>query len=263
MSEIRFIMKTVWKFFVDNLDTLLAVALSIVAAVLGVFGGIQFQNQLLSAIAATLGLLAYALIRERNSRANLLKMIEGLRPDYGAGAFLKDRSSYVPFDRLIESAQYVGLVGPSLVNLFLPWKDYFQTTKLEAHGAEIQAAIIDPDSPIVESAAACINISPEGLRQEIQNTLIQANSILEKQRTTQRGTFELRLLKANPNYSMILIDPDKPHGTILVEFIGYHAGLHKRPHIELHKERDGAWYEHFLEQYRELLENGNTYLSKK
>lgn len=69
-------MRNLLKAFINNLDTLLAVILSIVAAVFGTFG--LFENALLPAIAASIGLVATGIMRDRYTRANLISEIRKL-----------------------------------------------------------------------------------------------------------------------------------------------------------------------------------------
>jgi hypothetical protein len=76
------------------------------------------------------------------------------------------------------------------------------------------------------------------------------------------GTIELRQMQVNPNYSMVLIDPDKPNGKIFIEFIGYQMRLHDRPHIELTRQHDREWFEKYLLQYHALWQHSQIMVDK-
>lgn len=172
-----------------------------------------------------------------------------------------DRSGYVPFNDLTASAQTICLVGPSLVNLFNQWSTYFHDLKLNQHGATIQAIILDPQSSAVKSAADCVSQSPDTIKNEIKNTKLLVDSILKNNGGLKKGKLELRTLSTYVNFSMVLVDPDMPNGKIIVEFIGYHAGLHNIPHVELTRSKDKEWYQFFLQQYKELYRDSKVALA--
>ncbi len=245
-------LRKLWTQVIDNLDSALAIIISIFAAFYGLFSN---QPPLLAVISGTLGLIAFGMIKDRNAREDLLKQVQKLKEAPSVGSIFLDRNKYIPFNNLTASAQKICLVGPSLVNLFNQWSTYFQDTKLKEHGATIQAIIIDPQSPAVESAANCINQLPDTIKSEIENTKLIVGSILKNRNGSKKGKLELRTLSTNLNFTMVLVDPEMPQGKIIVEFIGYHAGLHNLPHIELTRSRDGQWYQFFLQQYNHIYED--------
>jgi hypothetical protein len=99
------------------------------------------------------------------------------------------------------------------------------------------------------------------LRHQIEGTILSVRSMLQEENRGRAGSIELRLMDVNPNYSLVLIDPDKPDGKMFIEFIGYHSRLHTRPHIELIRQRDKEWFEYFVSQYDELRQNSTVHLS--
>lgn len=254
-------MKKIGAFILSNLDTLLAITLSVATAILGVFGG--SQSYLLSAMAGVLGLLAYGLIRDRIAREHLLDQVQQLKSKPRVGEILKDRNAYVPLTETIASAQYIYFVGPSLINIFSQWAGYFYFTKLNEHGATIHAIVLDPNCSAIESTAQCMNEPVENLRKEIESSILRVKSMLQDEYGVKKGSIELRLMQANPNYGMVLIDPDKPNGRMFVEFTGYHSRLHTRPHIELTRQNDKEWFEYFLSQYHALWQHSQVHLTSQ
>src|SRR5947207_2480620 len=109
-------MKRFWIFVLSNLDTLIAIAICVIVAILGVLG--RGQSVLIPAIVGVLGLLAYGHIRDRIAREELSKQIQQLKSPPNVGDILKDRTSYSPLTETIASAQLICFVGPSLVNIF-------------------------------------------------------------------------------------------------------------------------------------------------
>lgn len=252
--------KKLWKQTISNIDSALAILISIIAAVYGVFNINQLY--MLSAISGALGLLAFGMIKDRQAREELLKQVHQLKEPPAANAILLDRGKYMPFNEITYSAQEIYLVGPSLVNLFNQWATYFKDIKLREQGATIQAIILDPQSPAVKSAANCVNQSQDTLRNEIRNTKLLVGSILKSMAGLKKGKLELRTLSTYLNFSMVLIDPEKPNGKIFVEFIGYHAGMHNVPHIELTPSRDKEWYQFYLDQYKNIHRDSRVSLKK-
>lgn len=252
-------MKKFWNFVLGNLDNLLAIILCVIVSILGIFGGIKWQSALLSVLSAVLGLLAYGSIRDRHAREDLNKKIQALGHVTNVSAVLKNRNAYIPFSDLISSAQQLYMVGASMVNIYSQWSDYFLSTKIIQHGAVIQTIILDPNSPSIVSVAECMNQSIESIKNEIESTSLRVSSMMDQQEKFKNGSIELKLMSSNPNYSMILIDPEKPNGKIIVEFVGYHATLHNRPHIELTKQNDQEWYDHFLQQYYQLWKDSKPF----
>lgn len=250
--------RKLWKQAFSNLDSSIAIIISIFAAFYGLFNA---DSPLLAAISGTLGLVAYGMIKDRNARDELLKQVQHLKEPPNIGALLLDRDDYISFKDLIGPAHKIYLVGPTLVSLFNGYSDYFRDTKLRGHGATIQAVILDPQGPAVESAANCINQPLEKIKAEIENTKLSVGSILAYKDGLKNGKIELRTLSTSLNFSMVLIDPDMPNGKIFVEFLGYHAGLRNVPHIELIRSRDEKWYQFFLQQYNHIYEDSEVCLT--
>lgn len=249
-------LKKIWIQAVNNLDSVLAILISIFAAFYSVF-----SEPLLAVIAGTLGLLAFGTIKDRNAREDLLKQVQNLKEPPNIDSIFLDRNRYLPFNELTASARKIYLVGPSLVNIFNQWSEYFQDTKLREQGATIQAIILNPQSPAVESAANCVNQSFDTIKNEIETTQLRVREILESKELWKYGKLELKTFSTYLNFSMVLIDPDLPSGKIFIELIGYRAGLHNIPHVELLPSRDKKWYEFYLRQYKQIYESSENCLT--
>jgi len=243
---------------INNLDSALAIIISIVAAFYGAFSN---QSSLLVAISGALGLVALGMIKDRNARDELLEQVQQLKEPPSVGTVFLDRDKYIPFKDLTASAQKICLVGPSLVTLFNDNKLYLQDTKLKQHGATIQAIILDPQSSAIKSAENCVNQPPDTIKAEIKMTIKNVRSILDSLVGTANGKLELKTLSTYLNFSMVLIDPDMPNGKIFVEFIGYRSGLHNIPHIEITRSRDKEWYQFFLQQYNNIYHDSKICLT--
>ena len=88
-------MQRQWAFIKSNFDTLVALIISILAAVYGIFSGDQLP--LLAGMATTLGILAVGLIRDRHNReilANHISRLEHAVTELSSGKIDADRFFY-------------------------------------------------------------------------------------------------------------------------------------------------------------------------
>jgi hypothetical protein len=249
--------KRLWRLFTNNLDTFTAIILSLVAGVYGIFGG--KQTVVLSAIAGTLAVLSYSLIIDRMARSELLKEVQRVSQKPSVDALLQDRTSYTPLLQTISNSKHVYFLGPSLINVFRQSFTYLLDEKLKRQGSTIHVLLLDPESPATAPAAECIaEAIPERVYEDIRSTLRYIEWILTQD--IRPGIIEARGMSVNPNYSMVLLDPDEPNGKIIIEIIGYKTIIDERPHIELIKSRDSKWYNFFYSQYRKLWDDSRVLL---
>lgn len=243
----------------DNIDVYFAVLACFVIAGLDVFGIIQ-PEIITAATLLALGAILFGALATRKTLENLSVITQRLEGGRGAESFLKDRNSYVPLPEITKTARNIYLCGPTLINLFSQWSAYLQSEKLDNHGTTIQVILPNPNSSI-KALAKWINEPPENTQRDIERTLSYIELIVKN--GIKAGSIEARLIDFFPNFSMVLIDPDEPHGKIFVEFIGYGTKLHSRPHLELTKQRDGQWYEYFFQQYHNLWKDSQTKINNK
>jgi hypothetical protein len=143
-------MKKIWKFILTNTDTLIAILVSLVATIIGAFGGNQLL--LLSGIAATLTILSISLIRDRINREALVEQISELK------RHLPDRPSAIAFFRKppdlsssIQQANQVDFCGVTLTNTI---NSQFAILRRRLEdGCRIRFLLIDPASQAIEMSA--------------------------------------------------------------------------------------------------------------
>lgn len=239
----------------ENIDVYLTILICAVVVIVDLFGVVQ-PGIITAVILLTLSLLSFGALTTRKTLGELNTTIQRIEDGQGAEAFFKDRNAYAPLPETTALARQIYFAGPTLINLFSQWAGYFQFEKLNKQGATIQAILLDPDSPAIASAAKCINEPPENVRKDIERTLSYIEIMVKDE--DRAGSIEARLMSAYPNFGMVLIDPDEPNGRMFVEFTGYCTRIHTRPHIELTRQRDGVWYEYFLQQYRKLWEDSQV-----
>jgi hypothetical protein len=247
MSRIR----TAWAFFIDNLDALVAIVIGILAAVVGVIGGSQWETVLLSAIAAVLAVLAFGMIKDRAARKELSETIHKMEQSRLNQAGLKSPREYIPFPELVASASDICLEGASLITIFTQFCDYLVETKINQHKANLRVVILDPGSNAVAIASDCLQRPVDTIKKEIDNTIAHIQ-LMQSRIHPGKGSLELRLMDTYPNMNLVMIDADKPGGMLFVDLVGYHAPPHERPHLELKPDCDQRWYAHFKNQFEAL-----------
>ena len=238
----------------ENIDLYLTIVISLLIITLDIFGIVKF-DVILSAVLAVLALLSFGTLLTRLTLNNINDSLNKFDVKKGAEDFLKTRDAFIPFNERISGAQNVYIQGLSAHSLLSSWTGYIKE-KLQNQRANIQILILNPDSPVIESAAKNLDVPPSQLINEINSTLMKIQRISADREII--GSINTKVMSANPNHSMVLIDPDKPEGTIIVELIGYRSDLHKRPHFEFTKQKDGVWYEYFLHQYKYLWESAEV-----
>jgi hypothetical protein len=231
----------------ENIEIYITEIICLVVVVLGFCDKVP-SSIVTAVILFAIGVLLYDVPANKSLFRKLYKFLQDTEARWEAKAYFKDRSEYDnSFEATISNAEEVYFLGPSLMSVWSR-SQYIREEKLTKQGANIRILVLDPESSAIESSAKCMNEKPENLKSDINRTI----SCVKQWKTVINGSFELREMVANPNYSMVLLDPDKPNGKIFVEFIGYDSRLDLRPHIELTRQHDYKWYSYFREQYDKL-----------
>lgn len=234
----------------ENIDVYLIIVICAFVSVLGILGEVEYPV-IAAAILLVLTLLSYGTFKTRKS-------LSRIEYSQGAQAFLKDRHALKSIPERIAGAYDIRFCGISLINILQQYGDYLREEVLPREGVHIQLLVIDPDcEEAVKVAARCTDRKPNRIKEEIEISISIIKEIVNK--GDYNGTIEPRLMRLAPSYSMVLVDPKKSHGEILVEFIGYSPDPIKRPHIMLTRRVDCPWYEYFLKQYENLYDRSTIF----
>jgi len=251
-------MKKVWSFLGSNFDTLIALVVSITAAIYGVFSGNQLP--LLAGIATSLGILSFGLIRDRLNRDALAKQIGELKkslPDQpSAMAFFRPMRD---FDIRLKNATQIDLCGVSLTNTI---NTHFSTlrTRLE-EGANLRILIIDPESHAVEMTSERSTNPKDTLyyRHRLESTFRDltylfkfADDMKHKKKKSKVGNLSIRILSYAPSFGITSLDARKDSGIVHVEVFPHKFGFKTPPMFVLTPENDKDWYVYFIEQYEQM-----------
>jgi hypothetical protein len=250
-----------WKFILTNIDSLIAILISVVATAVGIFGESQFL--LLSGIAATLAILAVGLIRDRLNREALGEQIAELKMS------LPDRPSAVSFFRtrpdflsMLQSANKIDLCGVTLTNT-INMQFSVLRERLEA-GAKIRILLIEPDSKAIEmSAERSINARDIAYyRRRLESSLSDLEYLYKSnedikwihKKPSKKGMLAVRFLSYAPSFGMTCLDGDTKQGVLYVEIFPHKQGYKTAPKFELTVGNDKKWYAYFLEQFEQMWE---------
>jgi len=249
-------MKKIWKFILTNSDTLIAILVSLMATIIGMFGGNQFL--LLSGIAATLAILSISLIRDRINREALSEQISDLKrhlPDRpSALAFFRKPPDLAPF---IKQATQIDLCGVTLTDTI-----HGQSAMLSKHlenGGKLCILLIDPVSQAIEmSAQRSVSAKDTGYyHRRLESALYDIAYLIKFTRDRKQSgarnanpeNISVRLLSYAPSFGMISFDAKKKNGVIFVEVYPHKYGFQLSPTFELTPENDKDWYYYFVDQF--------------
>lgn len=252
-------MKNIWKFILSNTDTLIAILVSIMATIVGVFGGNQFL--LLSGIAATLAILSIGLIRDRINREALADKISELKrclPDHpSALSFFRKPPDLAPF---IQQATQIDLCGVTLTSTING-----QSAMLRKHlenGGSLRVLLIDPTSQAIEmSAQRSVSIKDtDYYSRRLESTLYDIAYLIRYTNTAKpsraqnakSGCISVKLMSYAPSFGMNIFDAKKKSGIIFVEIYPHKYGFRLSPIFQLTPGNDEDWYRYFVGQFEEM-----------
>lgn len=231
-STLRRIMKDIMAF--RNVEAYVIAALAVILAVLGVLDDVVPDNWKMAAILAALALLVFQTTRPEDEAPDL-------------DAVLLNRQAMGSFPDRIRGARTLWIYGPSAVNL-LRDMPYIKREILEKNG-KVRVIIQDPTSQV----GMDVLHDQMDKTTDLQNSIQMSLDILKN--ASAWGGIEYRLLPYSPGFSMVVVDPDKRTGQIIVEFIGFRNDLiTDRMHLEITRSQSQHWFEHWVHQYEAMWE---------
>ena len=169
-----------------------------------------------------------------------------------SGIKLENRQGFrVPLETRLEQAQDVSLLGINLVGLLTHYEGFINA-RAKA-GCKFRILITDPD---VHSASGVPESWQKGLRRK-QDTEHSVRTLRPMIENTQN--IQLKYTPFLPPFSLLIIDPDKPHGEVQVELYVYEAAASDRPHFVLTQSTDKQWYDFFREQFELAWQDARPY----
>jgi len=154
------------------------------------------------------------------------------------------------------AARTLWVYGPSAVYLLggSTGTDLRRTVLARPDGS-VRVAVLDPASPeVVALTARHLDEALDYGMKTLPEALAETVPLLERLAGWDTaGRFEYRFAPVNPGFSLVGIDPEEPHGLLIVEFHGFHnESTESRMHVELTRRASEHWYEYWLDQFRSL-----------
>lgn len=262
-------MKKLWTFLVSNFDTLIALLVSIFAAIYGVFSGDQLP--LLAGIAATLGILAFGLIRDRSNRETLadhvLKLEHAVAElssgKVNAERFFYSRNELPELSSRLRNARYsLDIMGTSLFSIGVTHQSALR--ELKNGGVKIRLLVSNPDNSSLQEFLSMRYLETESAAVHIDQVRASLNSMAQLLGSTPSGgSIEVRISNHVQTFSYIATDAEKPYGEIQVEFYLSKTGLDRDPMFLLRSSNDERWFKEFRNQFDFLWEHSINFKPKK
>lgn len=212
-----------------NLDMYATFLVSVGIAVLGIFDVVHIRFVLTAMLAA----LAFLVLH-----------VQPLPTAPGLDDILRDRGSFTPFPVLLDKARDVRIYGPTAVHVILHAAEHRRL--LLNRGGRLRIMIQGQDP-------AQLAWTAEQLDKSLDFAHSHAMSLGELRRLAGAPGFEYRLMPGNPGFSIVVVDPDTPHGYLIVETHGFgDAGVHDRMHVRITKAASPRWFAYWLGCYEAM-----------
>ncbi|MEO0984591.1 MAG: hypothetical protein AAFY20_03475 [Cyanobacteria bacterium J06639_14] len=192
----------------------------------------------------TLAVLALVVFTSLSTRESLDRLSTKLiKPPNADDFFWQDKHSIAAE---LTRAKYIGFVGACLSRTIRDYAPILEE-RLKA-GAIVRIILMDPSSTAPEQAVLrSKSISNKQFFVDTLNLTLERISIL----ADATAQVELGLLPYKPAFGMLVMDPDMPHGKIIVEIYPHHSDEFA-PTFELQSNRESRWYRHFRNQFDNL-----------
>lgn len=224
-----------------NIESYVVAFAAIIFALLTSVGDALPDNLKMAALLAGVGLLVFNITVPEDKKGGKLD-------DY-----LNDRSNLAPFKERLKNAHKLWIYGGSAVNILSAENtNLIRNTILSHTDGELRVIIQNPDEKaaldiLVHQLDQSVDYNIQDLAQDIQTT----RDRLEKMRGWKTaGRVDYRLLAYSPGFSLVVVDPHKSSGSVIVEFYGYHhEHTASRMNIEITKAQSERWYLYWVSQF--------------
>ena len=265
-------MKRAWKFLLTNFDTLIAIVVSIFAAIFGAFRG--NQTILLTGMATTLGILAFGLIRDRSSRENLSEHIiylgkllaemnsKKVKADnfFVLRANLPDLSS-----NMKKTTHTLDMAGTSLLSVGITCQATLR--ELKESGVKIRLLVSNPDNQNLQEYLSKRYLEAATAVEHTNQVRTSLSCLAPLVSPNKRGRYvQIRVTDHVQTFSYIANDVNRNKGLMQVEFYLNKIGMEKNPIFFLTADDDVYWFNEFKKQFEFAWNNAididpNKYLS--
>jgi hypothetical protein len=168
----------------------------------------------------------------------------GPRESAALAAVLRDRTAFTFLPDLLTGVRDLRIYGPTAINVL-------------AHTGEIERAVLSRGGTVrivvqrldpVQLGHIATQLDA-GL--DLEKTLRASYAALR--RLAVRPGFDHRLLAFSPGFSMIIVDPDEPHGFAIVELHGFaDDSVNDRMHMRISKAAAPHWFRYWTGRFEAI-----------
>ena len=170
----------------------------------------------------------------------------------GLAGVLRDRETFVPFPELIKGASTLWVYGPSAVNVLAHAADIRR--HLLARGGSVRVIVQDPTSPAVDDVRIQLDDATDFVR-------VLESSLATLDRLGGQGDFAYRLLAFSPGFSLVIVDPDKPSGFLILELHGFmDDNIAGRMHVRIPRAESLHWFGYWVDRFEAMWTASRTSL---
>jgi hypothetical protein len=167
----------------------------------------------------------------------------GVSPD----AVLLDRGAYGSFGDLLADATELWMYAPTGINVLLRHTADIRRW-LERRGTSARVVMLDPDSAALDATRLQLDQSTD------LDSALRA-SLATVARLDALDRFELRLLAINPGFSLVVLDPGRVGGRLIVEFHGFQDdSISDRMHVDIQRSQSPHWFQYWVGRFEAIWE---------
>ncbi len=262
-------MKRAWKFLLANFDTLLAIAVSIFAAIFGAFKG--SQTILFTGMATTLGILAYGLIRDRSNRENLSgqvtylgKMLAEMNSKrVKADNFFVLRTKLPDLSTNMKKTTHtLDMAGTSLLSVGITCQATLR--ELKESGIKIRLLVSNPDNQNLQEYLSKRYLEAETAVVHANQVRTSLTCLAPLMSPNKKGRYvQIRITDHVQTFSYIANDVNRKEGLMQIEFYLNKIGMEKDPVFFLTADEDAYWFNEFKKQFESAWNNATEIDPKK
>jgi hypothetical protein len=265
-GKIMTFVKRNWQFLTENIPITIAIIVTFYVIRMNQITKMSAE-ELLSSVLLILGLLAASILLERfgtlRSMAQMTKETHeylnnnAMKPS--VDLVVSDRKSLAPLETRLQPAKEIAITGGSLFRLANEYLGYFEHKAEE--GCSLKFMLLHPESEASKLVAEYVVYEVKDYNIYDTQLITSLNNLYGlKQRYG--ALVEIRTYKSVPPFSLLICDPNKDYGSIMVELYTYKVPTRERPQFTLQRSRDPRWYSVFLQQFNQMWEKATPWEPK-
>ena len=252
-----------WQLLIENAPLIIAI---IVVFYISIIENIATKTpqDLLTTMIWILGLLATSILLERLLSLRKITLLCKETNDYliervmkpSIDSIMSDRKSLLPLENRLQSPTDIAITGGSLFQLAHGYFSFFEQKVKD--GCHLRFLMLKPGceaSRLVEKYVVYETHDPD----EYNDQLLTALKRLYRLKQQNRNLVEIKTYECVPPFSLLICDPKKDSGSIMVELYTHAVSIRDRPEFVLHALREPRWYSFFLEQFNQMWEEATPW----